>query len=135
MLAIESSGVVGLRLTKMAFGGPSRGCRDRPARALPQGCIYRSRALEAVEASGRRWRAAFVGQGLAGVQAAIASGIGVGLLAEDAVQPDHRRLGPQDGFMDPPPSELALIGPRHRMAKPVAEVAEFLIRMIGTALP
>ena len=106
-----------------------------PLALFPRGCIYRSRALEAVEASGRRWRVAFVGQGLAGVQAAIASGIGIGLLAEDTMQSDHRRLGPQDGFIDPLPSELALIAPRHRMAKPVAEVAEFLIRMLGSALP
>lgn len=106
-----------------------------PLALFPPGCIYRSRAVEAVEASGRRWRVAFAGQGLAGVQAAIASGIGVGLLAEDTVQFDHRRLGPQDGFIDPPPSELALVAPHHRMAKPVLELAEFLVRMVDSTLP
>lgn len=106
-----------------------------PLALFPQGCIYRSRAVEAVESSGRRWRVAFVGQGLAGVQAAIASGIGIGLLTEATVQTDHRRLGPKDGFPDVPPSELALIARGPRRTKPVAELAEFLVRTIGSALP
>ncbi len=103
-----------------------------PLALFPQGCIYRSRAVEAVESSGRRWRVAYVGQGLAGVQAAIASGIGVGLLTEATVQTDHRRLGPKDGFPVPPPSELALIARSPRLAKPIAELAEFLIRTVGS---
>ena len=106
-----------------------------PLALFPQGCIHRSRAVEAVEASGRRWRVAFAGQGLAGVQAAIASGIGIGLVAEDTVQPDRRRLGPQEGFIHPPPSELALVAAHHRMAKPVTALTEFLIRTVDSALP
>ncbi len=105
-----------------------------PLALFPQGCIYRHRAVEAVESLSRRWRVAYVGQGLAGVQAAIASGIGVGLLTEDTVQTDHRRLGQHDGFPDPPPSELALIAGSLRLPNPVAELAEFLIGTIGSAL-
>ncbi len=104
-----------------------------PLALFPQGCIYRQRAIEAIEGMGRRWRVAFVGQGLAGVQAAVASGVGVGLLAESTVGADHRRLGPEEGFPVPPPSELALIAGKPRPAKPVSELAEFLSETIGAA--
>ncbi len=106
-----------------------------PLALFPPGCIYRSRAVEAVESAGRRWRVAYVGQGLAGVQAAIASGIGIGLLTDATVQTDHRRLGPEDGFPDVPPSELALIARRPRLTKPVSDLADFLTRLVGTVLP
>ncbi len=38
-----------------------------PLALFPKGCIYRRRAVDAVEASGRSWRMTYVGQGLAGV--------------------------------------------------------------------
>ncbi len=104
-----------------------------PLALFPQGCIYRHRAVQAIEGLGRRWRVAYVGQGLAGVQAAVASGIGIGLLADDTVAADHRRLGPQHGFPDPPPSELALVAASPRVSKPVAELAAFLIDRVGPA--
>lgn len=104
-----------------------------PLALFPQGCIYRQRAVEAVEAEGRSWRVAYVGQGLAGVQAAVASGIGIGLLAADSVQADHRRLGPEDGFPDPPPTELALLGGSHRPRHAVSELIAYLRANIGAA--
>lgn len=105
-----------------------------PLALFPQGCIYRQRAVETVEGLSRRWRLAFVGQGLAGVQAAIASGIGVGLLTEGTVQDEHRRLGPSDGFPDPQPSEVALIARRSRLTKPIGELADFLKQTLGSTL-
>jgi hypothetical protein len=43
-----------------------------------------------------------------GVQAAVASGLGISLLPSDAVLPEHQQLGPRDGYDDQPPSEIAL---------------------------
>ena len=97
-----------------------------PLALFPHGCIYRGRALETVEAQGRRWRVAFVGQGLAGVQAAVASGIGIGLLPEDALTPEHRRLGPAEGFAPPPATELALVARDRHQSAAVARLAGFL---------
>ncbi len=122
------------RLTWVAGRTADTNLDPLPLALFPQGCIYRSRAVEAVEQTGRRWRVAFVGQGLAGVQAAIASGIGIGLLTEATVQSDHRRLGAKDGFPAVPPSELALVARNPRLTKPVAELAEYLIRTVGSTL-
>lgn len=105
-----------------------------PLAMFPQGCIYRQRATRAIEATGRMWRIAYTSQGLIGVQAAVASGLGISLLPVDAVLPEHRLLGAADGFAEQPPSELALIAPSQRLDVPARELAAFLVANIGSIL-
>lgn len=93
---------------------------------FPVGCIYRERAIRAVEAQGRRWRIAYTSQGLMGVQAAVASGLGISLLPSDAVLPEHRRLTVADGFPAQAASELALVKGRQRLSVEAGFLAEFL---------
>nr|CAM73974.1 GCN5-related N-acetyltransferase:CoA-binding [Magnetospirillum gryphiswaldense MSR-1] len=45
--------------------------------------IYRRRALAAMEQSGRRWRVVYTSPSLAGVQAAVRTGLGIAVLAND----------------------------------------------------
>ncbi|MGX9142628.1 LysR substrate-binding domain-containing protein [Mesorhizobium sp. 128a] len=105
-----------------------------PLAMFPQGCIYRQRATRAIEATGRMWRIAYTSQGLIGVQAAVASGLGISLLPVDAVLPEHRLLRAADGFAEQPPSELALIAPSQRLDAPARELAAFLVANIGSIL-
>ena len=105
-----------------------------PLALFPPGCIYRARAIAAREALGRRWRVAYMSQGLAGVQAAVASGLGIGILAEGEVLEDHRRLGPADGFPDPPASELALVARPGRLDRSARELADYLAQAVGPAM-
>ena len=105
-----------------------------PLALFPQGCIYRSRAIAALEAQGRRWRVAFVGQGLASVQAAVASGLGIGLLPTDTVAANHRRLGPAQGFADPQATELALVARAGRLPDAAARLSRFLTDGVGSLL-
>lgn len=105
-----------------------------PLALFPQGCIYRSRAIAALEAQGRRWRVAFVGQGLASVQAAVASGLGFGLLPTDTVAANHRRLGPAQGFADPQATELALVARAGRLPDAAARLSRFLTDGVGSLL-
>lgn len=105
-----------------------------PLALFPQGCVYRGRAIAAVEARGRRWRVAFMGQGLAGVQAAVASGLGIGLLPTDTVAATHRRLGPAEGFADPEPTELALVARTGRLPEAAGRLARFLADGVGSLL-
>ena len=51
-----------------------------PLVLFPQGCIYRKRMIYALESAGRAWHAAYHSHSLAGVQAAVAAGLGVSLL-------------------------------------------------------
>ena len=65
---------------------------------FPTGCIYRNRAVHAVEASGRSWHIAYTSSSLAGIQAAIGAGLGLSILSDISIQPDHRVLTAKEGF-------------------------------------
>ena len=69
-----------------------------PLIGFPSGCLYRSRAIHALESAGRAWHMAYTSSSLAGIQAAVAAGMGLSILSEMAIQADHRVLTLKDGF-------------------------------------
>jgi DNA-binding transcriptional LysR family regulator len=77
-----------------------------PLVAFPQGCIYRNRAIHALEAAGRHWRVAYESPNLMGLQAALTGGLGVALLERRCIGPGHRVV--DAGLPGVPPTELAL---------------------------
>jgi DNA-binding transcriptional LysR family regulator len=81
-----------------------------PLVLFPQGCIYRKRMIYALESAGRAWHIAYHSHSLAGVQAAVAAGLGVSLLPAFARLDVHAELGVEDGFAPVPPTELAIVG-------------------------
>lgn len=93
---------------------------------FPQGCIYRARAVHALETEGRRWRVAYTSQSLSGVQAAVSSGLGMSILPQDAILTNHRVLNGMDGFVTPPPTELALIAATTHLKPPIRRLAEYI---------
>src|SRR5262249_32441105 len=63
-----------------------------------QGCLYRNRMIHAAESAGRAWHMAYTSPSLLGIQAAVSVGIGVSILSEVAILPEHRVLTTKDGF-------------------------------------
>jgi DNA-binding transcriptional LysR family regulator len=80
-----------------------------PLVAFPQGCLYRNRAIHALEAAGRAWYIAYSSPNFSGIQAAVSVGLGVSILPQAAILPEHRALGAKDGFAKVPNTELALL--------------------------
>jgi DNA-binding transcriptional LysR family regulator len=80
-----------------------------PLIGFPTGCLYRSRAIHAIESAGRSWHMAYTSSSLAGIQAAVAAGLGLSILSEIAIQADHRVLTAKDGFAPIDKTELALV--------------------------
>jgi DNA-binding transcriptional LysR family regulator len=80
-----------------------------PLAVFEQGCLYRNRAIHALEAAGRAWYVAYTSPNLVGIQAAVSAGLGVSILPEVAILPDHRRLGAEDGFPAITNTEVALV--------------------------
>jgi DNA-binding transcriptional LysR family regulator len=76
---------------------------------FPTGCLYRNRAVHAVEASGRSWHIAYTSSSLAGIQAAIGAGLGLSILSDISIQPEHRVLTAREGFGPIDKTELALM--------------------------
>jgi DNA-binding transcriptional LysR family regulator len=80
-----------------------------PLAVFEQGCLYRDRAIHALEAAGRGWHVAYSSPNLPGIQAAVSAGLGVSILPDVAILADHRVLSRQDGFPPIPDTELALV--------------------------
>jgi DNA-binding transcriptional LysR family regulator len=80
-----------------------------PLIGFPTGCLYRVRAIHAIESSGRSWHMAYTSSSLAGIQAAVAAGLGLSILSEIAIQADHRVLTAKDGFAPIDRTEVALV--------------------------
>jgi DNA-binding transcriptional LysR family regulator len=80
-----------------------------PLVVFPQGCLYRNRAIHALEAAGRAWYIAYSSPNFYGIQAAVSVGLGVSILPQAAILPEHRVLGAKEGFARVPNTELALL--------------------------
>jgi DNA-binding transcriptional LysR family regulator len=76
---------------------------------FPQGCLYRNRAIHALEAAGRAWHIAYTSPNFTGIQAAVSAGLGLSILPEPAILADHRVLAFRDGFAAITNTELALV--------------------------
>ena len=80
-----------------------------PLIGFPLGCLYRAGAIHALESAGRPWHMAYSSSSLAGIQAAVAAGMGLSILSEIAIQADHRMLTARDGFAPIDKTEVALV--------------------------
>lgn len=76
------------------------GLETVPLVVSPEPCVYRKRAIDALEAVGRKWRAAYTSTSLAGSQSAVNAGLGITVLPREMVPPyltaiiDDRELPP-----------------------------------------
>jgi DNA-binding transcriptional LysR family regulator len=80
-----------------------------PLAVFQQGCLYRNRAIHALEKAGRAWHVAYTSPNLPGVQAAVSAGLGVSILPDVAILADHVELKAKDGFPRITNTELALV--------------------------
>src|SRR6516164_3384697 len=80
-----------------------------PLVVFPQGCLYRNRAIHALEAAGRSWHIAYLSPNFYGIQAAVSVGLGISILPQAAILAGHRVLGAKEGFARVPNTELALL--------------------------
>ena len=88
----------------------SAAIRSVPLIGFPAGCLYRARAIHAIESAGRPWHMAYTSSSLAGIQAAVAAGLGLSILSEMAFQSDHRVLTAKDVVAPIDKTEVALVG-------------------------
>ena len=101
-----------------------------PLALLPQGSVYRQRALEALGQQGRAWSIRSVCDSIAGLQAAVLAGLALSVFPSCALAGNVRRLGQGSGLPPLPPIELVL----HRRAEGVSQAADTLARYIGREL-
>lgn len=111
-----------------------------PADALPlvvspHPCVYRKRALAALDQCGRRWRIAYTSTSLAGAQAAVRAGLGVTVLPRDMVPPGLVTLGAEDGLPLLDDTEIALIEAPGTRSTPARRLTEHIVHSLERGAP
>lgn len=93
--------------------------------AAPSPCVYRKRAVAALEAAGRSWRATYTSPSLAGQLAALRGGLGLSVLPREMAPDDLTIL--TEGLPRLEDAEIALIKARGA-APPAAErLADYIL--------
>lgn len=83
-----------------------------PLIVAPSPCVYRRRAIAALDGGGLRWRIAYTSPSLAGQHAALRAGLGVTVLPREMVPHDLHVMGRHDGLPDLADTEIALLRAR-----------------------
>jgi len=97
-----------------------------PVALYPQGCLFRKWGVDALNASNRRWRLAYVSHSLAAVEAIAALGLAITIVKSGTFPAQLRPLSEQDGMPALPMSDVRL----HRVAKPpraTALLADYIV--------
>ncbi len=93
-------------------------------------CIFREQAVNALEAADFSWRIAYSSTSLAGLRAAVRSGLAITVLTPSMLDPDLRVLGTDHGLPELPSIELAL----HRSAGRPSEASRQLFNTLQERL-
>jgi DNA-binding transcriptional LysR family regulator len=101
-----------------------------PLALLPEGSVYRQFALEALGAAGRAWSIRSVCDSIAGLSAAVASGLAVSIFPNCAVDNSVRRLGRRENLPPLPPVEIVM----RRRPGGVSDAAEHLAQFVAKEL-
>jgi DNA-binding transcriptional LysR family regulator len=80
-----------------------------PLAVFPQGCLYRNRAIHALEAAGRAWHIAYTSPNFSSIQAAVSAGFGVSILPDSAILRDHQVVSGKHALPPIDNTELALL--------------------------
>lgn len=98
-----------------------------PLALFPLGCLFRSLALEALQDQGRPHLLAYESPSLSGLQAAVTSGMAVGVLAQGTLLPGMRELDERQGFPALPEVEVALHRGAAAQSPPAVRLAEYIM--------
>jgi DNA-binding transcriptional LysR family regulator len=93
-----------------------------------QGGLYRNRAIHALETMGRSWHIAYTSPSILDIQAAVSAGLGISILPDIDILPEHIVLPARAGFAPIVDTALALVAARELSGatRPLAEaLADF----------
>ncbi|MBS0565021.1 MAG: LysR family transcriptional regulator [Proteobacteria bacterium] len=96
-----------------------RGAAHRPVPlgAHPEGCDYRARMIQALDATERRWRIVYTGPGISGLQNAVLNGLCVSALTRATMLPGMRTLTEAEGFPALDPLRVGLFYKHPRLSQ------------------
>lgn len=102
-----------------------------PLAVLPAGCVFRERALTALNDSGRRWRIAFCSPSFVAGEIAVSGGYAVTVMAQTLVPPNWRVLGAAEGLPALPQVEVGLYRAPGATSEPAARLSQYLAESVA----
>jgi DNA-binding transcriptional LysR family regulator len=90
--------------------------RPVPLGAHLEGCDYRSRMVDALDATERRWRMVYTGPGISGLQNAVLNGLCVTALTKATLLEGMRQLDEEEGFPKLEPLRIGLFYKHPRLS-------------------
>lgn len=112
-----------------AGGFDIEGADTLPLAVSPPPCVYRARAIAALERSGHAWRIAYTCASLAGSQAAVRAGLGVTVLPRDMVPADLAVIDDPDLLPDLHDTEIALLSASD-LSLPAVRLRDHMVRAL-----
>lgn len=100
-----------------------------PLVVSPSPCVYRARAIGALDRAGRPWRIAYTCGSLAGSQAAVRAGLGVTVLPRDMVPADLAAIDDPVELPDLHDTEIALLAAR-LLSAPAQRLRQHIVRAL-----
>ncbi|HEX8192153.1 MAG TPA: LysR substrate-binding domain-containing protein [Allosphingosinicella sp.] len=100
-----------------------------PLVVSPNPCVYRARAVNALEGAGRQWRIAYTCGSLAGSQAAVRAGLGVTVLPRDMIPADLVAIDGVGALPDLHDTEVALLAAKSLNA-PAQRLRDHIVRAL-----
>ena len=107
--------------------------RPLPLVLSPHPCVYRKRALSALDQRGLAWRLAYTSPSLAGAQAAVRAGLGATVLPRDMVPPDFKLLENTGLLPHLEDTEIALYRAPSGISRAAERLADHIVRSLETA--
>lgn len=100
-----------------------------PLVVSPAPCVYRARAVGALDRAGLGWRIAYTCASLAGSQAAVRAGLGVTVLPRDMVPPDLAVIDDSRLLPDLHDTEIALLS-APGLSTPAQRLLDHMVRAL-----
>ncbi len=102
-----------------------------PLCLMPEPCIYRLHALNALSSVGMQWQEVVSTASVFGLQSAIAAGLGIGAMGTSCVLPEMKRLDVTHGMPPLPQITLSLFGSHKEKTQLAEPVLNYLRVRVG----
>ncbi|MFT5663296.1 MAG: DNA-binding transcriptional LysR family regulator, partial [Gammaproteobacteria bacterium] len=97
-----------------------------PLIAAPEGCFYRKRMIETLDASQRKWHVVYTSQNYGGIRAGVMAGLGVTALARNTVSEGMIIMGSAEKMRRLPQVELGMHYDSIKASTASRKLAEFI---------
>ena len=111
---------------------PDQIAPDQPAPLVvaPSPCVYRRRALRALEQARRSWRVTDTSPSLAGQHAALRAGLGLSVLPREMAPRDLVTLGPDSGLPALEDTEIALMKAPGSLSRAAERLGQYVLEAL-----